>query len=140
MTTDFTFFEGAATVNSTTPRVTVRKTGQLVLTEAAVAMLGEDVDAVQIGFDPKARAVGIKPAAEGGRGVLKLRRQPNGRSRLIDAKRFFGHHALTLETARGLAVEEFGGGVVGFRLPEEGAASEEPVKAAKGGGRRKATG
>jgi hypothetical protein len=140
MTSDFTFFEGAATVNSTTPRVTVRKTGQLVLTEAAVAMLGEGVEAVQVGYDPKARAVGIKPAAEGGRGVLKLRRQPNGRSRLIDAKRFFGHHGLTLDTARGLAVEEFSGGIVGFRLPEEGAGeAEAPVtKAAKAGGRRKA--
>ncbi len=127
---------GTTTVNSTTPRVTVRKTGQLVLTEAAVAMLGEGVEAVQIGFDPKARAVGIKPAAEGGRGVLKLRRQPNGRSRLIDAKRFFSHHELAVETARGLAVEEFGGGVVGFRLPEEGAdgdsaETETPAKAAK---------
>jgi hypothetical protein len=136
MTADFTFFEGAATVNSTTPRVTVRKTGQLVLTEAAVAMLGEGVEAVQIGFDPKARAVGIRPAAEGGRGVLKLRRQPNGRSRLIDAKRFFSHHELAVDTARGLAVEEFGGGIVGFRLPEEGAGgdaaeAELPAKAAK---------
>ncbi len=138
MSNDFTFFEGAATVNSTTPRVTVRKTGQLVLTEAAVAMLGEDVEAVQIGFDPKARAVGIKPAAEGGRGVLKLRRQPNGRSRLIDAKRFFGHHGLTLDTARGLAVEEFGAGVVGFRLPEEGAGEAEVPTQVTKGGRRKA--
>ena len=86
MSTEFEFFEGAATVNSTTPRVTVRKTGQLVLTEAAVVMLGADVEAVQIGFDPKARAIGIRPAVEGGRGTLKLRRQPNGRSRLIDAK------------------------------------------------------
>ncbi len=80
--------------------------------------------------------VAIRPAAEGGRGVLKLRRQPNGRSRLIDAKRFFGHHFLAVETARGLAVEEFGGGVVGFRLPEEGvggdaAEAETPAKAAK---------
>jgi hypothetical protein len=140
MTNDFTFFEGAATVNSTTPRVTVRKTGQLVLTEAAVAMLGDDVEAVQIGFDPKARAVGIRPAVEGGRGTLKLRRQPNGRSRLIDAKRFFAHQGLAVETARGLAVEEFGGGIVGFRLPEGGAVSEEAAKPAKTGGRRKATG
>jgi hypothetical protein len=46
MSNDFTFFEGGATVNSTTSRVTVRKTGQLVLTEAAVAMLGDDVEAV----------------------------------------------------------------------------------------------
>jgi hypothetical protein len=144
MATEFTFFEGSATVNSTTPRVTVRKTGQLVLTEAAVAMLGEGVEAVQIGFDPKARAVGIRPAAEGGRGVLKLRRQPNGRSRLIDAKRFFSHHSLTIEKARGLAVEEFGAGIVGFRLPEEGAGEPEaparPSKAASSTRRKAAAG
>jgi hypothetical protein len=101
-------------------------------------MLGQDVEAVQIGFDPKARAVGIKPAAEGGRGVLKLRRQPNGLSRLIDAKRFFSHHSLAVETARGLAVEEFGGGVVGFRLAEEGAGEAEPQAQVTKGGRRKA--
>ena len=136
MSTTFEFFEGAATVNSTTPRVTVRKTGQLVLTEAAVAMLGEGVEAVQIGFDPKARAVGIRPAAEGGRGVLKLRRQPNGRSRLIDCKRFFAHHGLTVEKARGLEVEEFGGGIVGFRLPDV-LISEAPAMPAKAGGRRR---
>ena len=123
MTTDFTFFEGAATVNSTTPRVTVRKTGQLVLTEAAVAMLGEGVEAVQIGFDPKARAVGIRPAAEGGRGVLKLRRQPNGRSRLIDCKRFFAHHGLTVEKARGIEVETHG-------IRRDAVRLEEPAPAA----------
>jgi hypothetical protein len=69
--------------------------------------------------------------------VLKLRRQPNGRSRLVDCKRFLAHHGLTLLTARGLAVEEFGGGVVGFRLPEEEAAPEQPVKPAKGRGRQR---
>ena len=80
-------------------------------------------------------------AREGGRGVLKLRRQPNGRSRLVDCKRFFAHHGLTLETARGLAVEEFGGGVVGFRLPEEGAGeAEAPAQVTKGGRRKAAAG
>lgn len=132
----FEFFEGTTTVNSSSPRVTVRKSGQLVLTEAAVALLGEGVEQVQIGYNDKARAVGIRPATEGGRGVLKLRAQPNGRSRLIDAKRFFAHHSLTVEKARGIEVEEFGGGVVGFRLPEEvaggeGVEAEAPAKAAK---------
>lgn len=47
-----------------------------------------------------------------------------------------------MDKARGLEVEDFGGGIVGFRLPEEGAVeAEAPVtKAAKGGGRRKAAG
>jgi hypothetical protein len=136
MSNGFEFFEGTATVHSTTPRVTVRKSGQLVLTEAAVALLGEEVGAVQIGYNTKTRAVGIRPAPEGGRGVLKLRVQPNGRSRLVDAKRFFAHHGLAVDKARGLAVEDFGGGVVGFRLPEEGASgdaagAEVPAKSGK---------
>ena len=142
MSTEFEFFEGTATVNSTTPRVTVRKAGQLVLTEAAVAMLGEGVEAVQIGYNAKSRVVGIRPAADGVRGALKLRAQPNGRSRLVDAKRFFSHRALAIDKARGLEVEDFGGGIVGFRLPEEGAGemlTEAPATSAKsGGGRRKA--
>jgi hypothetical protein len=116
--------------------VTVRKSGQLILTEASVGLLGEGVEAVQIGFNAKTRAVGIRPAPEDGRGVLKLRVQPNGRSRLVDAERFFAHHALAVDKARGLAVEDFGGGVVGFRLPEEGASgdvaeAETPAKVAK---------
>jgi hypothetical protein len=54
----------------------------------------------------------------------------------IDANRFIAHHSLAVEKARGLAVEDFGGGVVGFRLPEEGvtrdaAEAEIPAKAAK---------
>jgi len=135
MSTEFEFFEGTATVNSTSPRMTVRKAGQLVLTEAAVAMLGEGVEAVQIGYNAKSRVVGLRPAPEGGRGVLKLRAQPNGRSKLVDAKRFLAHRSLAVDKARGLEVEDFGG-VVGFRLPEEGEA-EAPAKASKGSGRRK---
>lgn len=42
------------------------------------------------------------------------------------------------DTARGLAVEDFGGGIVGFRLPQEGAAEAEAPAKLKGGGRRKA--
>jgi hypothetical protein len=99
-------------------------------------MLGEGVEHVQIGFNAKSRVVGIRPAADGVRGALKLRAQPNGRSRLVDAKRFFSHRGLALDRARGLEVEDFGGGVVGFRLPEEGAGAdaaetEAPAKSAK---------
>jgi hypothetical protein len=73
--------------------------------------------------------------------VLRLRRQPNGRSRLIDAKRFFAHQGLAVETARGLAVEEFGGGIVGFRLPAEGTGEVEvPAQVPKGRRRKAAAG
>ena len=46
-------------------------------------------------------------------------------------------HVEGREKARGLEVEDFGGGIVGFRLPEEGAEAPKQVKAA---GRRKAAG
>ncbi len=52
----FEFYEGAKTDSETTAQVTVRKGGQLVLTQAAVAMLGEGVEAVQVGFNPETRA------------------------------------------------------------------------------------
>jgi hypothetical protein len=59
----------------------------------------------------------------------------------VDAKRFFAHRALALDKARGLEVEDFGGGVVGFRLPEEGAGEPEAEpKAVKGRGRKVAAG
>jgi hypothetical protein len=61
---------------------------------------------------------------------------------LVDGKRFFAHRGLAVDKARGLEVEDFGGGIVGFRLPEGGAGeAEEPATVAKGGGgRRKAAG
>jgi hypothetical protein len=91
MSNGFQFFEGSASINSTTPQVTVRKSGQVVLTQAAVELLGEGVEQVQVGYNAKTGAVGIRPATDGGRGALRLRKQPNGRSKLIDAKRFFAH-------------------------------------------------
>jgi hypothetical protein len=99
-------------------------------------MLGEGVEHVQIGYNAKSRVVGLRSAADGVRGALKLRAQPNGRSKLVDGKRFFAHRGLAIDKARGLEVEDFGGGVVGFRLPEEGAGAdtaeaETPPKAGK---------
>jgi hypothetical protein len=58
----------------------------------------------------------------------------------VDAKRFFAHRGLAVDRARGLEVEDFGGGIVGFRLPEEGTGeAEAPAKAAKGGRRKAAS-
>jgi hypothetical protein len=55
----------------------------------------------------------------------------------VDAKRFLGHHGLALDTARGLAAEELGGGIVGFRLPEEGAGEADALANAPAVGRRR---
>ena len=130
MSTDFEFFEGTATENSTAPKVTVRSGGQLVLTQAAVAMLGEGATHVQLGFNPKTKAVGIRPAPEEGKGRYLLRAQKNSASRLIDGKRFFAHQGVALEKVRRFDVQEFGGGIIGFHLTEEPEAAETDAAAA----------
>ena len=71
----FEFFEGAGTHNRL--KITVRRSGQVSLTGAAVALLGEGVTAVQLGYDTVTKAVGIRPAPEGSRGRYKLRQQAN---------------------------------------------------------------
>ena len=120
MNTGFQFFEGART-ESKAPQVTVRRSGQMVLTAAAVAMLGEGVTHVQFGFDADNRAVALRPAPKGAKGRYRLRAQANGSS-LVDSRRFLAHHGVELENAETFPAEEFGAGVVGFRFVE--AASE----------------
>lgn len=78
-----------------------------------------------MGYNAKTGAVGIRPAVEGGRGALRLRKQPNGRSRLIDAKRFFAHHGLAVAQVRRLPVDDFGSGIIGFQLKPKAAADSE---------------
>jgi hypothetical protein len=136
MTTSFDFFEGTRTENKA-PQITVRKSGQLVLTGAAVALLGEGVTHVQLGYDAKARAVGIRPAPEEGRGRYRLRVQKNGSS-LVDGRRFFAHHGLAPEKARTYEAESFGDGLVGFRFAEKAAETPAAEPKATRGGKAKA--
>ncbi len=72
----FEFYQGTASEN-TAPKITVRKGGQLVLTSGAVAMLGDDVDHVQLGYDRKTKVVGIRGAGEDAEGRYRLRSQKN---------------------------------------------------------------
>lgn len=116
MINEFEFFEGAATESNTSPKITVRRGGHLVLTHAAVERLGAGVTHVQIGFNAKTGAVGIRAAEETARGRYRLRRQKSALGHIVDAKRFFRHHSLPLDKARSFEVEDFGGGIVGFRL------------------------
>ena len=125
MSNGFQFFEGSTTINSTSPQATLRRSGQVILTAAAVELLGDGVTQVQVGYNAKTGAVGIRPAVEGGRGALRLRKQPNGRSRLIDAKRFFAHHGLAVGQLRRLPVDDFGSGIIGFQLDPKAAADSE---------------
>lgn len=138
----FEFYEGSVS-EGTAPRITVRKGGQLVLTSGAVDMLGEDVPAVQLGYNRKTGVVGIRAATDDAKGRYRLREQKNSGSRLVTGKRFFNHNGLTIEKTQTFDAEEYEGGIVGFQLATESAAAEteEPVKTApakKTGGRRKA--
>ena len=127
---EFEFYEGTAS-EAQGPRITVRRSGQLVLTPAAVELLGEDVRFVQIGFSRKTRAVGLRPVLEGGRGRYRLRTQKNSPLCLVDGKRFFAHQGLKMEKSQRFEAEEFGGGIVGFRLPAEAGEGEESPKPTK---------
>ena len=116
------FFEGART-ESKAPQVTVRRSGQMVLTAAAVAMLGEGVSHVQFGFDADNWAVALRAASEGAKGRYRLRSQTNGSS-LVDSRRFLAHHGVEVEKAGTFPAEEFGSGIIGFRFDETGSDTE----------------
>ena len=118
----FDFFEGART-ETKAPQITVRRSGQMVLTSAAVALLGDGVTHVQFGFDTKTGAVALRAATEETKGHYRLREQANGSS-LVDGRRFLGHHGLKLDKAQRFSAEAFGDGMVGFHLPEGVAASD----------------
>ncbi len=126
----FDFYEGPTTDSTSHPRITVRRGGLMVLTRAAAQMLGEGATHVQIGYNPETRAIGLRAADNGARGSYRLREQRNSVSRLVDGKRVFAHHGLTVDKARSFDAQDFGGGVVGFVLedPAEPAPSEAPAK------------
>ena len=112
----FQFFEGIQTVNNSVAKITVRKGGVLVLTQAAIDMLGDGAAAVQVGYDPEKKAVGVRAAAEDVAGAYKLREQKSGGARMVNGKRLFALHGLATETAESFDVEDFGDGVIGFRF------------------------
>jgi hypothetical protein len=117
MTTGFQFFEGTRTT-TTSPQVTVRRSGQMVLTPAAVAMLGDDATHVQFGYDPDTRTVALRSASNGAKGRYRLRAQANGSS-LVDGRRFMAHYELQVEKAQRFPAEELADGMVSFRLVDE---------------------
>jgi len=122
MSNGFEFFEGTRS-ETQTAQVTVRRSGQLVLTPPAVAMLGDDVTHVQVGYNTASGVVGIRAAANGAKGRYRLRSQANGSS-LVDGRRFLTHHGLKLDKAQTFPAEAVGDGIVGFTIPKSGTAAE----------------
>jgi hypothetical protein len=124
--TDFVFFEGAISENAARARITVRRGGLLILTAGAVAMLGEEVDTVQLAFSPTSGAVGIRAADSGIPGSYRLRPQINGTGRQVSGKRFFEHHGLDADQARTFEAINFGEGLIGFRFEVPAAVESAP--------------
>ncbi|MEM9598903.1 MAG: hypothetical protein AAGD06_31840 [Acidobacteriota bacterium] len=121
--TDFEFFEGAQSESTARPQITVRRGGLIVLTRAAVDLLGDDVEYVQLGFNPNTQVVGIRAADDEAQGRYRLRTQKKSPSRLIGGKRFFGHYGLSVSRAHTFDAEVVANGIVGFRLGEASAES-----------------
>lgn len=125
MSNGFEIYEGTATESADVARITVRKGGLMVLTRAAVDLLGEDVTHVQLAYNAKTGAVGIRAADEEAPGCYTLRAQKKTPSRLVGGKRFFKHHDLDVKKARTYDAEEFSDGIVGFRMDGEGSQDVE---------------
>jgi len=115
--TDFEFFEGGISVNSTRPQITLRRGGVIVITRAVAVMLGDAFTHIQLAYNPKTRAIGLKAATASTPGAYLLRPQTKGPNRLIGGKRFFAHHGLEVDKASTHEATDFGNGIVGFILP-----------------------
>ena len=113
----FQFFEGHSTISATTPQITVRRNGLMVLTAATVAMLGDGVTRVRFGFDEKSNSIGLQGASDDVKGSYLLRSQKHGASKTVDGRRFLTHLGVKFEAAKSFEAEDFGGGIVGMRLP-----------------------
>ncbi len=130
MSNGFQFYEGNATESAEHARITVRKGGVLVLTQATLDMLGADASHVQVGFNPETRQLALRSSGGDSKGAYRLRSQRNSPSRLVDGKRVFKLHGLAAESSTSYEAEDLGDGLIGFRLPET-AADDEPQPKAK---------
>lgn len=131
MSDGFEFYQGRKTESAERARITVRRGGILVLTQAATEMLGDGVERVQIGFNPKTRAVGLRAVPNDHQGGYRLRAQGKSRSFLVDGKRLFAHHGLPAEKARTYDAEAFGADVVGLVLPDDASAKPKSKDGSK---------
>ena len=112
----FEFFEGTLSVSATRPQITIRRGGVIVITRAVAVMLGDKLSHVQLAYNPKTGAVGLRAAAPETPGAYQLRPQSKGPGRMIGGKRFFKHHGLDADKAKTYEATDFGNGIVGFFL------------------------
>ena len=119
----FDFYEGTATAHSQEPRITVRRGGLMVITPAAVDLLGDDVTHVQLGLNPKTNMVAIRKADAKAKGRYRLRTQKNSPMLLVGGKKFFTHNNLTIDKAESFDATKIADGLVGFTLTNGNAAA-----------------
>lgn len=137
-TSTFEFFQGTLSESSTLPRITVRRGGLMVITRAAVDLLGDEVSRVQLAYNRTTGDVGIRAATDDTPGSYLLRTQPKSPSRLVSGKRFFHHHGLPVDEARTYTANDYGNGIVGFRL-RAAAEATMPAEAEAAPAAKKAT-
>ena len=74
-TADFEFFEGTRSVSAARPQITIRRGGVIVISRAVAVMLGDKLSHVQLAYNPKTGAVGLRAAAPEAPGAYQLRPQ-----------------------------------------------------------------
>ena len=116
----FKFFEGNASESRTKAQVTVRRGGLMVITQAAVDLLGENPTHVQLAYDAETRAIGIRSCAPEASGCYTLRTQAKSPSRLVGGGRFFKHHGLKTEQSHHLRRRRLRQRHHGLRAPRHG--------------------
>ena len=112
----FEFFEGNLSESNSSPQVTVRRGGLMVLSAAAAEMLGEGVEKVQLAYDRSSKTVGIRAASGDAPGAYLLRHQAKSPNRLVGGKRFFTYNGIPTEKAATFEAVRYGDGLIGFRM------------------------
>ena len=112
----FEFFQGNLSESSSSPQITVRRGGLMVLTAAAAEMLGEGVERVQLAYDRSTGTVGIRAASGDAPGAYLLRHQAKSPNRLVGGKRFFTYNGIPSEKAVTFEAVCYGDGLIGFRM------------------------
>ncbi len=115
----FEFFQGNLSESSSSPQITVRRGGLMVLTAAAAEMLGADVEKVQLAYDRSTGTVGIRAASDDAPGAYLLRTQVKSPNRLVGGKRFFTYNGISTEKAVTFDAIRYGDGLIGFRMSGE---------------------
>lgn len=80
------------------PMATLQRKGLLSLNRAAVVALGEP-EALELLYDPKARAIGLRPIAISEHKAYPIRQQLGARSYMVSAAKLCSYYGIDTSTA-----------------------------------------